>query len=191
MHQFLKFIFRIKLYMFRTVPPSIIRSFSLYTQQWYICHTGLLPACDQQDHGRIRTDVLILRKCLFVVGGGGWKTDFFNIFHRKTRDGRLYLPKKNQIIRFRIHTALFSGYVIPAATYMISVLFWHITTSWQNPEIKHDTPLHGGCYASHPHIRKTSNQGSQTRELAFLPLGLEAPGRRPPPAATSRHKPPT
>ena len=24
-----------KLYMFRTVPLSIIRSFSLYTQQWY------------------------------------------------------------------------------------------------------------------------------------------------------------
>jgi hypothetical protein len=35
MHQFLKFIFGIKLYMFQTVPLSIIRSFSLYTQQWY------------------------------------------------------------------------------------------------------------------------------------------------------------
>ena len=31
-----KFIFGIKLYMFRTVPLSIIRSFSLYTQQWYV-----------------------------------------------------------------------------------------------------------------------------------------------------------
>jgi len=36
MHQFLKFIFGIKLYMFRTVPLSIIRSSSLYTQQWYM-----------------------------------------------------------------------------------------------------------------------------------------------------------
>jgi len=36
MHQFIKFIFGIKLYMFRTVPLSIIRSFSLYTQQWYM-----------------------------------------------------------------------------------------------------------------------------------------------------------
>ena len=35
MQQFLKFIFGMKLYMFRTVPLSIIRSFSLYTQQWY------------------------------------------------------------------------------------------------------------------------------------------------------------
>jgi len=36
MHQFLIFIFGIKLYMFQTVPLSIIRSFSLYTQQWYM-----------------------------------------------------------------------------------------------------------------------------------------------------------
>ena len=36
MHWFLKFIFGIKLYMFRTGPLSIIRSFSLYTQQWYM-----------------------------------------------------------------------------------------------------------------------------------------------------------
>jgi len=33
MHWFLKFIFGIKLYMLRTVPLSIIWSFSLYTQQ--------------------------------------------------------------------------------------------------------------------------------------------------------------
>jgi len=38
MHYFLKFIFRLKLYMFRTVPLSIIRSFSLYTQQWYMSY---------------------------------------------------------------------------------------------------------------------------------------------------------
>jgi len=28
-----------KLYMFRTVPLSIIRSFSLYTQKWYISYS--------------------------------------------------------------------------------------------------------------------------------------------------------
>ena len=33
--------------MFRTIPLSIIRSFSLYTQNG-ICHTGLLPACEQE-----------------------------------------------------------------------------------------------------------------------------------------------
>ena len=38
MHCFLKFIVGIKLCMFRTVPLSIIRSFSLYTQQWYMSY---------------------------------------------------------------------------------------------------------------------------------------------------------
>jgi hypothetical protein len=32
--------------MFRTVPLSIVRSFSLYTQSNGICHTGLLTACE-------------------------------------------------------------------------------------------------------------------------------------------------
>jgi hypothetical protein len=36
MHKFLKFILGMKLYMFRTVPLSIIRIFSLYTQQMQI-----------------------------------------------------------------------------------------------------------------------------------------------------------
>ena len=34
----MKFIFGIKLYIFRTVPLSIIRSFSLYTQQWFMSY---------------------------------------------------------------------------------------------------------------------------------------------------------
>jgi len=38
MHQFLKFILGMKNYLFRTVPLPIIRSFSLYTQQWYMSH---------------------------------------------------------------------------------------------------------------------------------------------------------
>jgi len=38
MHSFLKFIFGMKLYRFRTAPLSIIRSFSLNTQQWYMSH---------------------------------------------------------------------------------------------------------------------------------------------------------
>ena len=46
MHYFLKFILEIKLYMFRTVPLSIIRSFHC-THSNGICHTGLLKACEQ------------------------------------------------------------------------------------------------------------------------------------------------
>jgi len=36
MHQFLKYILGMKLYMLRTVPLSITTSSSLYTQQWYM-----------------------------------------------------------------------------------------------------------------------------------------------------------
>ena len=38
MHYFLEFIFGIKHYVLRTVPLSINRSFSLYTQQWYMSY---------------------------------------------------------------------------------------------------------------------------------------------------------
>jgi len=50
MHQFLKFIFGLKLYMFRTVPLSIIRSFSLvHTAVVYViqvcCMTYTIAVC--------------------------------------------------------------------------------------------------------------------------------------------------
>jgi hypothetical protein len=38
MLQFLKFILELKLYMFRTIPLSIIRSYSLYIQQWFMSY---------------------------------------------------------------------------------------------------------------------------------------------------------
>jgi len=41
MHQFFNFFYGLKLCMFRTVPLSIIRSFSLYTQQWYMPYSLL------------------------------------------------------------------------------------------------------------------------------------------------------
>jgi hypothetical protein len=39
-----------KLYMFRTVPLSIIRAISLYTQQWYMSYS-LLTVCEQDQDG--------------------------------------------------------------------------------------------------------------------------------------------
>jgi len=47
--------------MFRTVPLSIIRSFSLYTHQWHMSYrlAGLLTACEQ-DQGETQSPVLIL-----------------------------------------------------------------------------------------------------------------------------------
>ena len=50
MHLFLKCILGMKLYMFRTVPLSIIRSFSLYAQQWYMSYMfadNLQTSCQQ------------------------------------------------------------------------------------------------------------------------------------------------
>jgi len=62
MHLFLKLIYGIKLYMFRTIPLSIIRSFSLYTQQWYMSYRLQL-----QFTSRIRTelssDMSLLASC--------------------------------------------------------------------------------------------------------------------------------
>ena len=85
MHYFLKFIFGIKLYMFRTVPLSITRSYSLYTQQWYMSYrfadslqagSGmvyviqvLLTACEQDQDVRpdpARKLILIVRTLLWI-----------------------------------------------------------------------------------------------------------------------------
>jgi len=58
----LKFIFGIKLYMFRTVPLSIVRSFSLYTQQWY------MPYSLRTGSGRNCSSVLIhILKFIFGI----------------------------------------------------------------------------------------------------------------------------
>ena len=54
MHWFLKFILEIKFYVFRPVPLSIVRSFSLYTQKavWrkpLSCLKGKTPDDGQRD----------------------------------------------------------------------------------------------------------------------------------------------
>jgi len=59
MHQFLNFIFVIKFYMFRTVPLPIIRSISLYTQQWYMSYR--FADSLRAGSGRNCSSVLILR----------------------------------------------------------------------------------------------------------------------------------
>ena len=50
MHFFSQIYFEMKLYMFRIIPLSIIRSFSLYTQQWYMSSRfddSFLASCRQ------------------------------------------------------------------------------------------------------------------------------------------------
>jgi len=50
MHFFSQIYFEMKHYIFRTVPLSIIRSFSLYTRQWYMSYRfadSFLASCQQ------------------------------------------------------------------------------------------------------------------------------------------------
>ena len=70
MHQFLKFIFGIKFYMFRTVPLSIISSFSLYTQQCYMSYSlragsGHVPSwsCSQAVSKPVCIAVCTVKNC--------------------------------------------------------------------------------------------------------------------------------
>ena len=59
MHQFLKFILGMKLYAFRTVPLSVVRSFSLYTQQWYMSYRF----SDNLRAGSGRSVLILLASC--------------------------------------------------------------------------------------------------------------------------------
>jgi len=82
MHQLLKFIFGIKLCMFWTVPLSIIRSFSLYTQPWYMSYS--LQA------GSGRSSVLILLAgCQQPI----WHIPWLCLQWKTPDDGQRYGPK--------------------------------------------------------------------------------------------------
>ena len=65
--QFLKFIFRIKLYMFRTVPLSIIRSFSLYTQQWYMSYRFADSLQLQLQQNQTSSVLIMLASCQQIL----------------------------------------------------------------------------------------------------------------------------
>jgi hypothetical protein len=60
MHQLLKFILEMKLYMFRTVPLSIIRSYSLYFQGWYLSYWFV----DSYRAGSGWNNLILLDSCL-------------------------------------------------------------------------------------------------------------------------------
>ena len=72
MHYFLKFIFGIKLYMLRTVPLSIIRRFSLYTQQWYISYRF----ADSLRAGSGRNVFILLASCIVLYRLVGEMSEF-------------------------------------------------------------------------------------------------------------------
>jgi phosphatidylinositol kinase/protein kinase (PI-3 family) len=55
-----------KLYMFRTVPLSIIRSYSLRTQQWYMVYRQLSSRI-RMEHSIL---ILLLESCLYDTYDG-------------------------------------------------------------------------------------------------------------------------
>jgi hypothetical protein len=69
--------------MFRTVPLSIMRSFSLYTQQWY-CHTGLLTACEQDQDAA----------CSQAVNQPVWHIPLLCVKWKTPDDGQRNSPKR-------------------------------------------------------------------------------------------------
>jgi hypothetical protein len=71
-----------KLYMFRTVLLSIIRSFSLYTQQWHMSYrfAGSLQAgsgwnCSEMRHGLfpLHSDIRSISLLLLIFNYGSFK----------------------------------------------------------------------------------------------------------------------
>ena len=82
MHQFLKLIFGIKLYMFRTVPSSIIRGFSLYNSNTY-------RLCDS----RIRTEPVRSWFCSQAASKPVWHMPLLCVQWKTPDDGQRNCPK--------------------------------------------------------------------------------------------------
>ena len=87
MRLFLKFNFGIKLYMFQTVPLSIIRSFSLYTQQLYV-----IQVCWQLA-SRIRTEGVPSWSCSQAVSKPVWHIPLLCVQWKAPDDGQRNCPK--------------------------------------------------------------------------------------------------
>jgi hypothetical protein len=65
-----------KLYMFRTVPLSIIRSFSLYTQQWYMLYR-FADNCEQLSANQYN----IYHCCVFADNCEKLSANRYDIYH--------------------------------------------------------------------------------------------------------------
>ena len=97
MHQFLKFILGMKLYMFGTVPLSIIRRFSLYTQHLYMSYSfaDSLRAGSGWKLYMFRTVPLsIIRSfSLYTHSNGICNTDLLCVQWKSPDDGQRNCPK--------------------------------------------------------------------------------------------------
>jgi hypothetical protein len=93
MHLFLKFILEMKLYMFPTVPMSIIRSYSLYTQQWYMSYRFV-------DNFRAGSRGWVGPKCLLGLKPAARKlsTNLCDIYHCNVY-GEIFVMMDKGIVR--------------------------------------------------------------------------------------------
>jgi len=63
--------------MFRAVPLSVIRSFSLYTQQWYVIQV-MLTACEQEQmflHTNYQQTCMTYNIVVCTVKNSWWRTE--------------------------------------------------------------------------------------------------------------------
>ena len=74
--------------MFRTVPLSIIRSFSLYTQQWYMSYRLQLQLAS-----RIRTELVPSWSCSQAVSKPVWHIPLLCVQWKTPDDGQRNCPK--------------------------------------------------------------------------------------------------
>ena len=74
--------------MFRTVPLSIIRSFSLYTQQWYMSYRLQLQLAS-----RIRTEPVPSRSCSQAVRKPVWHIPLLCVQRKTPYGGQRNCPK--------------------------------------------------------------------------------------------------
>ena len=74
--------------MFRTVPPSIIRSFSLYTKQWYV-----IQVCWQLVSSRIRMEPFLSWSCSLAVSKPLWHISLLCLQWKTPDDGQRNCPK--------------------------------------------------------------------------------------------------
>ena len=103
---FSNFTFGMKLYMFRTVPLSIIRNSSLYTQQWYMLYR-FADSCEQDQDGTAVPSWYYRVTKLMSAGGG---------------DGILFRNVRIHL-QWNKHTILISKFKTWKTIYIIFILF--------------------------------------------------------------------
>ena len=120
MHQFLKFLFGIKFYMFRTVPLSIIRSFSLYTQQWYMSYRFVDRFRAGSWRNQFHPDPARKLSAHVPLLCVQWKTP---------DDGQRNCPK---------HAEFYSKYKFEKLVHLVGFILRKLSESWEIPYASQD-----------------------------------------------------